>query len=315
MAELVAAGASSHAFAIENPSGWDQRRQRNRENYEKRFGDLPPEQPDLESDDVLMERAGRFREGLDVLRRGLAESNLDTLVVVADDQDEAFTDGNFPQFAIYLGGDFTARGLDRRGPGRPCRSDERLAAALYQGLVDRDIDVMSVQTLPDRFLPSHAFGPFLEVIDPVGRFKVVPVFVNAVHMPAPSPARCHALGRALGEAVRDYEGGERVAVTASGGLSHFPASYPAGHFGDGKPFPWGWIDADFDRWTVERLREGDAEALTRLTSADLIRHGSVELRSWIALLGAVGSQRPATLVYEPILRGITGMGVGFWQLT
>jgi aromatic ring-opening dioxygenase catalytic subunit (LigB family) len=313
MARLIGAAACSHAFAVEDPVGWDERRQRNRENFKKRFGELPPEQATLESDDEFRARYRRFEEGLTHIRTRLAELRPDVIVMVGDDQDECFTDGNFPQVAVYLGGDFTARGVDRTKP-RPTRAAPALARSIYEAGVEGDVDVMSFETLPDGHLPAHAFGPVLDVIDPEGQFPVVPVFINAIHYPGPSAGRSYRVGEVVAEGIRRHGPDARVVVGASGGLSHYPATYPAGFFGDGQAFPWGWIDEEFDRWVVDRMRAGDGAALKNVSALDLLKHGDLELRSWIAVVGAVGTTRPEMLVYEPLYRGITGMGAAFWSL-
>ena len=50
MGRVVAAMASSHAFAVEDPSGWDEKRRRNRRHFGNRFGSLPPEAPQVASE-------------------------------------------------------------------------------------------------------------------------------------------------------------------------------------------------------------------------------------------------------------------------
>src|SRR5260370_17572267 len=51
---------------------------------------------------------------------------------------------------------------------------------------------------------------------------IVPLHVNVYLPPQPTPARCHAWGQALGEILRARP--ERVALIASGGMSHFPGT-------------------------------------------------------------------------------------------
>lgn len=62
------------------------------------------------------------------------------------------------------------------------------------------------------------------------------------------------------------------------------------------------------------MRAGHGAELAKLTSADLLANGDVELRSWISLLGAVGNTPAEVLAYEPIYRGIMGMGVAYWEM-
>ena len=61
------------------------------------------------------------------------------------------------------------------------------------------------------------------------------------------------------------------------------------------------------------LNAPDVEALA-LTNDEIIGNGEIELRSWVAMLGAIGDTRPELLVYEPFYRGIMGMAVGSWDL-
>jgi aromatic ring-opening dioxygenase LigB subunit len=138
----------------------------------------------------------------------------------------------------------------------------------------------------------------------------IPVFVNAVHPPAPSPARCYAFGQAIARVLKNTP--ERIILCASGGLSHFSPSHPWAHHVGGRYV--GDISVEFDRRIVDWMRAGEGEKLARFTSRELIEHGEAELRQWIVMLGAIGSARPEFLVYEPLYRSIMGMGVGWWSL-
>ena len=315
MSKLIAGMASSHAIALEEPTDWNQRRERSRRLYAHRYGTLPEDNPRVagESDEDIQRRYGRIREGHALLRRKLEELRPQALVMVGDDQNENFTDANLPQIAIYLGDQFVA---DHRGPGnRQVRhaSEAGLAAAILDACVESDIDMAFSRSFPEDRLLAHAFGPLLRVIDPEAKVPVVLVFVNAIHMPAPSPARCYYLGEVIRRATEEYSGLERVVVCASGGLSHFTSGYPWSHY-EG-PFGFGSISEEFDRGILARMEAGEGRELARLSTQDLLAHGEIELRSWITMLGAIGGARPEMLVYEPLYRGIMGMGVGYWDLT
>ncbi|HLH24273.1 MAG TPA: extradiol ring-cleavage dioxygenase [Chloroflexota bacterium] len=313
MAQWTVAMASSHAFAVTDPARWDADRARNRAVYVGRMGVEPPEQPGIvpETDEVVAARYAHVREAFAFLRRKLAAARPDVLIMVADDQNENFTDANLPQLAIYVGDGFmVGRRGDTEGPHYRSRPD--LAEAILTGCVEADIDMASVRSFPNDLLCAHAFGPVLRVVDPEARVPVIPVFVNAIHVPAPSPARCYYLGQVLGRIVRAYTGVGRVALYASGGLSHFTGGYPWAHYLG--PHGYGAIDETFDRWLLERLATGDGRALAALTSTDLLDHGEIELRAWIALLGVIGDVRPELVVYEPFYRAIMGMGVACWDL-
>ena len=309
MARLIYACASSHAFAVEDPSRWDADRLNNRRGYERRYGVLPPEPPQVaaESDADLRERHARIAAALDAIARDLEARAPEALVLVADDQNEQFVDSVLPQIAIYTGPDLVVG----REPGVPTRSHPALAEAILESCIAGDIDAAAVPRLSGDRLFAHAFGPVLRRIDPDARIPLVPIFVNAIHTPAPSPQRCFYLGRRIRAAIDGCAAVDRVAICGSGGLSHFTAGYPwkayTGTYGHGE------IDADFDRWLVDRITAGDVAALAGLSSADLLAHGEIELRSWIVTLGALGAAKPQRIVYEALYRGLMGMGVASWS--
>jgi hypothetical protein len=311
MASLVYGSATSHAFALEDPQHWDELRLLNRRSYERRYGVLPDEQPGVrdETDAVVRERYTHIRSALDAIRQDLLAQPIDALILVADDQNEHFTDAVIPQLAIYTGGDFTAG--SRAGDGVATRAYPELAEALVASCVGADFDVATVRTFAGNKLFAHAFGPLLHVIDPAAKLPVIPVFVNAIHVPAPSPRRCFEFGRQLRRAVEGFPGDARIAICGSGGLSHYTAGFPWKHYSGGT-HGHGSIDDTFDRWVLERVAEGDTDALAALTTEELIAHGDIELRSWIVTLGAVGSLKSHMIVYEPFYRGIMGMGVASW---
>jgi hypothetical protein len=314
MAVLTTGMASSHAFTLLEPDQWDEGRENNRRAYERRYGVLPPVQPgvatEVENDADTRRRYGRVRDALTTLRTRLAEERPDALVMVADDQNENFTETNLPQIAVYVGDGFQ---VGRRGqaPGPRYPSHPALAETILNTCVNADIDMAVVRSLPDDLLMSHAIGPVLRYVDPEARIPVVPIFVNAIHMPAPSPARCWYLGQTIRRAIESHPGVERVAMYGSGGLSHYTGGYPWAHYGGSNTH--GAIDVEFDHWLVGRMQAGDTRALAELTTEDLLDRGEIELRSWITTLGAIGDRKPDLLVYEPFYRGIMGMGVGAWS--
>ena len=77
----------------------------------------------------------------------------------------------------------------------------------------------------------------------------MPIFVNAYLPPLPTARRCAELwARPSRKIIAGRP--ERVAIIASGGMSHFPGTwkYP-------KP------DFDFDYWAIAQMEKGNHEAL------------------------------------------------------
>jgi protocatechuate 4,5-dioxygenase beta chain len=109
--------------------------------------------------------------------------------------------------------------------------------------------------------------------------KIVPIAINTVQHPLPSPARCLALGRAVGTALRSWQGGEKIVVLGTGGLSHQLDGARAG-----------FINKDYDRLCLDNLGP-NPELLTRHSSLEIIElAGSqgIEILNWIAARGALG---------------------------
>jgi aromatic ring-opening dioxygenase catalytic subunit (LigB family) len=314
MGEIVAALASSHAFAVLPPERWDEVRERNRKSYARRYGVEPAVHPrvEAESRDDVQARYERVQTGFAALRRVLEETRPDALIVIGDDQNENFSGQNCPQFAIYTGGEAVL--VDRSmQESRPYPCDAETARTLLESAVDAGFDVSICESFPENRLLSHAHvEPLMRVLLPAADIPIVPVFVNAIHWPAASPARCYAFGEALAESIRTHLGKKRIAVYASGGLSHFTAGYPWRVYRGA--FAYGAIAEDFDRKIIGWMTEGRAEEIKKLTSNDLLDHGNIEFRCWIVALGMVGAVPAQMLAYEPLYRGLMGMGVARWPM-
>jgi aromatic ring-opening dioxygenase LigB subunit len=310
MGSIVAGLASSHAFTFMDPARWDEFRERNRGIYERRFGKAPPVHPKIAQETGIPERFDRIQKSLSALRQNLKRVKPDALLVIGDDQNENFKEDNLPQIAIYLGDEVIA--VDRATKERKnYRCDAKLAKEIFEGCVAADFDVASSKTFPNNELLSHAHGPAMNVLTPEADIPVVLLFVNAIHVPAVSPRRCYELGRTIAGIIAAGPQ-RRVAVYASGGLSHFTAGYPWSHYKG--PESYGGICEDFDRKALQLMAEGRGAELAGLGAEELLQHGDVELRSWITLLGCVGNAPAKALTYEPFYRALMGMAVGYWNL-
>ena len=314
MGKLIAGMASSHAATLVDPSHWGDHRTSNRQRYASRYGSIPPEHPQvaLETIEDLQRRYAQIRDGLESLRHKLEQVAPDALIIVGDDQNENFTEANLPQIAIYVGDGFLVN--PSRAGAEPLRypSNPALAEAILSQCVDAGIDMASVRSLPNDLLKAHAFGPILRTVDPAARIPVVPIFVNAIHVPAPSAQRCYFYGQTIRRAIEGFAGIGPVAIYASGGMSHFTAGYPWRHYRGS--YTHGSISEDFDRWVMERMSAGEGDMLAELTNEQIIGNGEIELRSWITALGAMGNRKPEFLTYEPFYSAIMAMAVAYWDL-
>jgi aromatic ring-opening dioxygenase catalytic subunit (LigB family) len=314
MGKIIAGLASSHAYALQEPERWDMMRQRTMERYKARYGNYPPLQPKVaqETPETREQRYVKIRHGLSVLKQNLAAQKPDALILVGDDQDENFSEENLPQIAIYIGGEFALNGAYQPEGAKRLRyrSHTGLATDLLHSLVRREFDVGYIKKLPNDILLSHAHCQILARMLPEAEIPVVLVFVNAIHVPAPTPARCYRLGEAIRSIVEARVGAERLVIYGSGGLSHFTSGYPWEHYKGNHNV--GAICEAFDRELIDFMAAGKGQKLGQLSSEDLLMNGEIELRSWITVLGAVGDVRPDLIAYEPFYSGVMGMGVAYW---
>jgi aromatic ring-opening dioxygenase catalytic subunit (LigB family) len=307
---IVGAFATSHAYTFQEPDTWDQRRTRSKANVAKKAGRLADDTREAQAE-TLEDNRRRYapiRAAHEDIRRRLKELRADCVLLIGDDQTENYDTENIPQFLIYTGGDYLADDWDRKHSAS-IRNDAAIARELVHGVMDEGFDVSWATQWKDGKLLSHAHTePILYLVRDSA--PVIPVFVNAVHPPAPSPARCYAFGQALRRVIDRNLGDKRIVLCASGGLSHFSPSHPWAHHVGSRYV--GDISVEFDRRAIAWIQAGEGHRLAELSSRELIEHGEAELRQWIVLLGAIGSQKPQFLVYEPLFRSIMGMGVAWW---
>ena len=217
--------------------------------------------------------------GMRELGRLLDETQPDVILFLGSDHLETFSIGCVPTFAIVAGNraiaEFAGRNYDL-----PIHRE--MAEDLLTRLVNAGFDLAYSE---DAVL-GHTFAvPFEYVIG--GRsIPVVPLHVNVYMPPLPTPQRCAALGRELAKAIAARP--ERVAIIASGGMSHYPGTWKYPH-----------PEFDFDRWVIQELEAGNIDALLDLTPEQLDAAGDTELLPWAVLLGATGPVRGELVQYTP----------------
>jgi hypothetical protein len=134
---------------------------------------------------------------------------------------------------------------------------------------------------------------------------ILPLFLNCLEPPMPSPARCLQWGALLREAIESFPEKQRVGVLATGGLSH----------SIGEP-TMGIVDEDFDRECIDLFVSGAAGPLTRLVDekADAAGNGTHEVRNWLVAHGAAGEQGFDLVDYLAVPEVYVGCGFASWRL-
>jgi aromatic ring-opening dioxygenase catalytic subunit (LigB family) len=132
---------------------------------------------------------------------------------------------------------------------------------------------------------------------------VVPIEINVVQYPLPTPLRCYKLGQAVRRAVESYPEDLAVAVIGTGGLSHQMQGERAG-----------FNNTEWDLRFLD-LIEREPEALTAMRHVDFARLGGsegVEMIMWLAMRGAL-SDRVRKIHQNYYLPMTTAMAVALFE--
>jgi Catalytic LigB subunit of aromatic ring-opening dioxygenase len=247
------------------------------------------------------------------LGEALRAANVDVVVVFGDDQHEQFGDDNMPTFAIYHGKSIPVvrdsglrpsgwKDAERRGWAETAAeyaNEDELANHLIRALNGAEFDIARCNRLREEIGVGHAFSFLYRRLLPGSKVPMVPVMVNTYFPPnQPTPRRCYAFGRAVRRAIDSWKSDKRVALVASGGLSHVV------------------IDEEIDAMAIEGFKNKKPEILFDLPRQKL-KGGTSEILNWVALAGAMEDRELKYFEYVTTYRSpaATGCGMGFayWQ--
>ncbi|HWI21886.1 MAG TPA: MEMO1 family protein [Baekduia sp.] len=297
MSTIVAGICASHATEIN--VGWERMR-------------------DREAADRFM---GGYAEALTILE----DSRADVAVVLGSNHFLGLYLDMTPPFTIGVG-DVNGHG-EGETPAGPLRVDQEFAKKLLWAVMAQEIDL----ALSARLTVDHGITMAIQRLTEPLAIPVVPIVVNAFVHPLPSMRRCRAVGQALRAAIENDGEDKRVAIIATGGLSHHlpfvpkweapeteqdeiliaKQMYPSddetkaemrvlrGNVLAGtKPF----VNEEWDREILRMVTERDWDAIEALPDDAITSdagNAAHEIRAWFIAAAAVDS--PArTLAYEPL---------------
>lgn len=321
MARIVLGIGTSHTPLLSlNPSAWHHRAKADYENPNLTLADgravsyrqlveLRGEPyAGVATPEVFATLANRCQQHLDRLAAEIAQAAPDLVVIVGDDQAELYRPGNMPAFAIFCGNEIVTHAYDDslpawRKPVAEAYAMDRVhrfpasaafAGRIVEGLIDQSIDVTIATDIPEpeKFGFGHAFGFPIKRLFGGRPIPTLPVMLNTYFPPnVPTSARCLEIGRALRTAIEAAPDDLKVAVLASGGLSHFV------------------VEEDLDRMVIDNLGRAEGGALGAIPRTALLQ-GSSEILNWILTAGAVSQLPLRYAAYEPLRRTPAGTGVG-----
>ena len=281
--------------------------------------------------EVFEEKHARLQAAVAELAKTLREVKPDVLVIVTDDQDENYFEDNMPAFNIYWGDTIkllprkppataspsaiaSAWGYGEKEMDFPV--DSVLGQHLIEYMTEADFDVSHSryikeepyggtigpggyvwwkrETAPKQHGMGHGHAFVAKRLmneDPYIPF--VPINQNTCYPPnVPTPRRSYAFGKALREAINAWDSDKRVAVLASGGLSHFV------------------LDEEIDQQLIKGMREKNGEILTSLPR-ERLQSAASEIRNWITTSAAVDHLDFELIDYVPVPRTPAGTGGGW----
>jgi hypothetical protein len=244
------------------------------------------------------EQRERLYAGFHELARRLAATRPDLLVMFVNDHLQNFPYSNMPAFCVGLCDGYDAPSAGASGfmkiPARTLAGAPAWGMALLEAGLERGFDFAysyEIESWDELAVPLH-------FLSPAGTTPVLPIYTNCAAPPLPTARRCHAMGAFVGDFIRARPGRERVAVIATGGISHWVGTPETGR-----------INPDWDHWVLDHIARADLEPLLRLTHAEIERdggNGGQEIRTWLGVLGAVPGWKGEALAYEPVAEWITG---------
>jgi hypothetical protein len=329
MAKIVLGMGTSHGPMLSTPPDqWGQRAIFDRgviHHYKGRtwtFDELLEERKNGFFDREIMpelwrNRHAACRRALDKLADVFAEVGPDIVVIVGNDHMEMFDESTVPAFSVFWGDNVVNNPFDdehiaRLAPGvaialpghippggatYPCVPE--LGRHIIQSMIDDGFDIASMKRLPREETP-HAYGFVYRQLMRDKLIPCVPLALNTYYPPnQPTIRRCYDFGKALVHAIQSWKTDARVALIASGGLSHFV------------------IDEIVDDTFMDAMRHRSIDKVAALGEA-IFQSGTSEVKNWVPVAGAMAElDFDLTIVdYVPCYRSAAGtgnaMGFVYW---
>jgi gallate dioxygenase len=214
------------------------------------------------------------------LAKWLDEKRPDVVVTIYNDHVTSFFFDHYSAFALGVGPEW--RVADEGGGARdlpPIKGDPKFAAHIGSSLMADEFDMSFFQNKP---LDHGCFSPLSMLCPhkPEWPIKLVPLQMGVLQLPVPSARRFYKLGQALRRAIESYPEDIKVAILATGGLSHQVHGERSG-----------FNNTAWDQRFLD-LFERDPEQLADMSIAEFAELGGyegAEVIMWLTMRGALSS--------------------------
>lgn len=243
-----------------------------------------------------------FYRNFERMRETMERARPDALVVIAAEHFANFFMNNMPAFAMGMAEHYEGPIEDEkwlairrtRIPGHANLSRQLIAAMLHH------VDL----AYAEEWKFDHGIMVPLHFLTPRYDLPVIPVNINCQGPPLSPLRRAWTLGTALREACDRAP--ERIAIVATGGISHWPATPDSGK-----------INEAWDREFLRRWSANDHDALVSYTDEETYRdagQGGFEIRTFVAAAGAAKGAPGNIWFYAPIPIFAVGCTIGVVEL-
>lgn len=281
------------------------------------------------------EKGQRFLNTVAEMKQWLKDMGTDVIVLISDDHFNSYFYDHMPSFTI--GVDRCEGWGDWEIPEYQIPVEKELAKHVLDTGLGNNVDF----AFSMRMKVDHGHTQAVHFLNDDLNIPVVPIAVNTAAPPLPTMDRCFQVGEVVRKAIETWESDKKVAIVASGGISHW---VPIPKIDSEKPedqelikvltngrqqieeldeylntrktrvtsLKSGPVNEEWDRKFLRYIREKDYQAL-RQWSPDYIEenggNGGQEIHNWLVLLGILQEFDPEVACYEPIPEWVTGMGV------
>lgn len=223
----------------------------------------------------------------ELMRKRMAASRPDVLIVIASDHLNQFFMDNMPAFLI---------GKAPRAEGPFPHEMRAFGIAPYRAQVEIDVAKSMLQAAPkmgvdfsfsDEFRIDHAFTVPLNFIRPEMDLPIVPIFTNVMAPPVPPAQRFFAVGKAIRKIIAALPSNKRVGVLSSGHLAIEIGGPKEGRSSS---------DPEFDRRMMNWVGQGDVEnVIKEATWENMMASGNVTpgFLNFVLLMGLADGKAPS----------------------
>jgi len=242
-------------------------------------------------------------EAFKPVQQWLADRKPDVLLMIYNDHVTSFFFDHYSAFALGIDEGYSV--ADEGGGARdlpPVNGHAALSQHIGASLMADEFDMSFFQGKP---LDHGCFSPLSMMWphEPGWPGAIVPLQVGVLQFPIPTALRCYKLGQALRRAIESYPEDLKVALVATGGLSHQVHGERAG-----------FNNTVWDNQFLDMI-EKDPVALTRMTQADYARLGGMEgaeVIMWLIMRGAL-SANIKSLHRSYYLPSMTGIATAIYE--